>query len=133
MAEKQSKIDNLIKEIESLTVLELNELVKSLEEKFGVSATAVAPAPVAATTVGQAAAEAGGEEKNEYTVELTAAGSEKIKVIKAVRELNPQLGLKEAKDLVEAAPNVVIEKAKKEEAEEARKKLEAAGAKVVLK
>lgn len=131
MAKKD--VDSITKDIESLTVLELNELVKALEEKFGVSAAAFAQAPAPTAAEGPATPEAGGEEKSEFAVELTDAGSEKIKVIKAVRELNQQLGLKEAKDLVEAAPKVILEKVKKEEAEEAKKKLEAAGAKVVLK
>lgn len=129
MAEK-SKIKGIISEIEGLTVLELNELVKALEEKFGVSAAAMtAPAAAPATTEGEAKA----EEKSEYDVILAAAGDQKIKVIKAVREINQQLGLKEAKELVESAPKTVVEKAKKEDAEEAKKKLEAAGAKVELK
>ena len=131
MAEK-NKLEGIIKEIESLTVLELNELVKALEEKFGVSAAAMtAPATAPAATAGQETGPA--EEKSEYNVILTAAGDQKIKVIKAVREINQQLGLKEAKELVESAPKTVLEKAKKEGAEEAKKKLEAAGAKVELK
>jgi len=131
MAEKKSNIEGLIKEIEAMTVLQLNELVKALEEQFGVSAASMA-APVAAT----APAEGGtgeAEEKAEYDVVLAAAGDQKIKVIKAVRELNQNLGLKEAKELVESAPKTILEKAKKEEAEEAKKKLEEAGAKVELK
>jgi len=131
MAEK-NKLEGIIKDIEGLTVLELDELVKSLEEKFGVSAAAMA-APVAAPAgAGEASPEAG-EEKAEYDVVLAAAGDQKIKVIKAVRELNQNLGLKEAKELVESAPKTVLEKAKKEDAEEAKKKLEEAGAKVELK
>ncbi len=131
MAEKKSKIDEIIKEIEGLTVMELNDLVKALEEQFGVSAASMA-APTAAT----ASTEGGAgevEEKAEYDVILAAAGNEKIKVIKAVREINQQLGLKEAKELVESAPKTLLEKAKKEDAEGAKKKLEAAGAKVDLK
>lgn len=132
MTEKKEKVDELISQIEGLTVLELNELVKALEEKFGVSAAALAP--VAAGTAVPAGGEAAdAEEKSEYTVELTEAGAEKIKVIKAVREINQDLGLKEAKELVEAAPKVVAENVKKEDAEAAKSKLEAAGAKVTLK
>lgn len=130
MVEKKSKIEEIIKDIEGLTVLELNELVKDLEEKFGVSAAAVV-AP--ATAAGEQPAAEAQEEKSEYDVILAAAGNEKIKVIKAVREINQQLGLKEAKELVESAPKTVLEKAKKEDAEAAKKKLEAAGAKVELK
>lgn len=129
MVEKKSNIEGIIKEIESLTVLELNELVKSLEEKFGVSAAMMA----APASTASAQPEAVAEEKSEYDVVLAAAGDQKIKVIKAVREINQQLGLKEAKELVESAPKTVIEKAKKENAEEAKKKLEEAGAKVELK
>lgn len=131
MAEK-SRIEDIIKDIESLTVLELNELVKSLEEKFGVSAavaTGVGTVPNSAATT----AETPTEEKAEYDVVLAAGGDQKIKVIKAVREINQQLGLKEAKELVESAPKTVLEKAKKEDAEEAKKKLEEAGATVELK
>ena len=131
VAEK-SKTDEIIKEIEGLTVLELNELVRALEEKFGVSAAAMTAGPASGGTVAQPASEAV-EEKAEYDVVLAAAGDEKIKVIKAVREINQQLGLKEAKELVESAPKAVAEKVKKEDAEEAKKKLEAAGAKVELK
>lgn len=131
MAEK-NKIDGIVKEIEGLTVLELNELVKALEEKFGVSAAAMAvPGTVPGSEV--ATAETAAEEKSEYDVILAAAGDEKIKVIKAVREVNQRLGLKEAKELVESAPKPVLEGAKKDDAEEAKKKLEAAGAKVTLK
>jgi len=129
MAEK-NKIESIIKDVESLTVLELNELVKQLEEKFGVSAATMA-APTAPAAGAQP--EAAAEEKSEYDVILTAAGNEKIKVIKAVREINQQLGLKEAKELVESAPKTVLEKAKKDDAEGAKKKLEDVGAKVELK
>jgi len=133
MAEK-SKIEDIIKEIEGLTVLELNELVKALEEKFGVSAAlSAAQAPLSGAAAGAQPEAEAAEEKSEYDVILAAAGDQKIKVIKAVREINQQLGLKEAKDLVESAPKPVLQKVKKEEAEEAKKKLEAAGAKVELK
>lgn len=133
MAEKKSNIDRLITEIESLTVLELNELVKALEKEFGVSAAAqsVAQAPPSGAPAGGESPAA--EEKSEFTVELTEAGGQKIAVIKAVREINREIGLKEAKGLVESAPKIVAEGVKKEEAEEAKKKLEAAGAKVTLK
>jgi len=131
MAEKKSNIEGLIKEIEAMTVLQLNELVKALEEQFGVSAASMA-VPAAATAPAESGA-GEAEEKAEYDVVLAAAGDQKIKVIKAVRELNQNLGLKEAKELVESAPKTILEKAKKEEAEEAKKKLEEAGAKVELK
>ncbi|OGY45955.1 MAG: 50S ribosomal protein L7/L12 [Candidatus Buchananbacteria bacterium RIFCSPHIGHO2_02_FULL_38_8] len=112
-----------------MSVLDLAELVKILEDKFGVSAAA----PVAAVAVaGAAGAEGAAEEKSEFTVELTATGDNKIGVIKAVREVT-ELGLKEAKDLVDGAPKVVKEGVKKEEAEVMKKKLEAAGAQVTLK
>lgn len=118
--------DQIIEAVEKMTILELNTLVKAIEEKWGVSAAAVA---VAAGGAGGAAA---GEEQTAFTVELTEAGAQKIAVIKVVKEaLN--LGLKEAKDLVDAAPSVVKEGAKKEEADELKKKLEEAGAKVTLK
>ena len=117
----------IIEAIEQMTVIELADLVKELEEKFGVSAAA---AVVAAGPVG--AAPAAEEEKTEFTVELTEIGPEKIKVIKVVRELTG-LGLKEAKDLVDNAPKPVKENIQKEEAEEVKKKLEEVGAKVTLK
>lgn len=114
--------------VEKMTVLELNDLVKALEEKFGVSASA----PVAVAGIVNTAA-APTEEKTEFDVVLVEAGANKIAVIKAVRELNQALGLVEAKTLVESAPKVLLEGAKKEAAEEAKKKLETAGAKVELK
>ncbi len=119
--------------VEQMTVLELNDLVKALEEKFGV--TAAAPMMMGAMPAagnGGEAAEAV-EEKTEFDVVLAAVGDNKIGVIKAVREINPTLGLVEAKNLVESAPKAVLEAAKKEAADEAKKKLEAAGAKVELK
>ena len=119
--------DQIIEAIESMTVLELSELVKALEEKFGVSAAA--PVAVAAAPAAGAAAE---EEKDEFDVILSAVGDKKIQVIKAVRELT-NLGLKEAKEVVEGAPKAVLEGAKKEDAEAAKEKLEAAGAAVTLK
>jgi large subunit ribosomal protein L7/L12 len=115
--------------VEKMTVLELNDLVKALEEKFGVSASA----PVVVGVAGGVGASAPTEEKTEFDVVLAEAGGNKIAVIKAVRELNQALGLVEAKTLVESAPKVLLEGAKKEAAEEAKKKLEAAGAKVELK
>ena len=121
-----AKFEKLVAEIEKMSVLDLSELVKVLEEKFGVSAAA--PMMMGAAP---AAAEAA-EEKSDFDVELTAAGAQKINVIKAVREITG-LGLKEAKDLVDAAPKVIKEKAAKAQAEEIKKKLEEAGATVVLK
>ncbi|MBP9001492.1 50S ribosomal protein L7/L12 [Lacrimispora saccharolytica] len=117
---------DIIDAIKELTVLELNDLVKACEEEFGVSAAA--GVVVAAAGAGAAAA----EEKDEFDVELTEVGAEKVKVIKVVREITG-LGLKEAKDLVEAAPKVVKEAAAKAEAEDLKKKLEEVGAKVTLK
>ena len=119
--------DAFLSSLDSMTVLELNDLVKAIEEKFGVSAAAAA-APAAAG--GAAAAVA--EEKTEFTVVLTAAGANKINVIKVVREVT-SLGLKEAKDLVDGAPKPVKEGVSKADAETAKKKLEEAGAKVELK
>lgn len=124
------KLATIIKEIEKLSVLELADLVKALEDKFGVAATPVA-AP-AAPAAGEAPAEAKLEQAT-FNVILASAGANKISVIKAVRELNQSLGLKEAKDLVEAVPKEVLTGVKKEAAEEAKKKLEAAGATVELK
>jgi large subunit ribosomal protein L7/L12 len=120
--------DMLIQEIETMTVLELASLVKALEERFGVSAAAVA-APAA----GGGAAAAPVEEQTEFNVELVEAGANKLNVIKAIREIVAGLGLKEAKDLVDGAPKVVKEGASKEEAAKIKEKLEAAGAKVVIK
>lgn len=125
-----SKLEQIAEDLSSLTVLEAADLAKLLEEKWGVSAAA--PVAVAAAPAGGGDA-APAEEKTEFDVILADAGAEKIKVIKAVREVVPSLGLKEAKDLVEAAPKPLKEGASKEEAEEMKKKLEAAGAKVELK
>ena len=119
-------ITALVEEIKGLTLLELNELVKAVEEEFGVSA-----APVAAVAVGGAAAPAA-EEKTEFDVILASFGAKKLDVIKAVREITG-LGLKDAKDLVEAAPKAIKEGATKEEAENIKKALEDAGATVELK
>ena len=120
--------EEFIAAIKELSVLELNDLVKACEEEFGVSAAA----GVVVAAAGAADAGAAAEEKTEFDVELTEIGAEKVKVIKVVRELTG-LGLKEAKDLVEAAPKVIKEGAAKEEAEDIKKKLEEAGAKATLK
>ncbi|HEU6453921.1 MAG TPA: 50S ribosomal protein L7/L12 [Roseateles sp.] len=121
--------DAFLTALDSMTVLELNDLVKAIEEKFGVSAASMA-APAAGGAAGGAAAAA--EEKTEFTVVLTEAGANKVSVIKAVREITG-LGLKEAKDLVDGAPKPVKEGIAKADAEAAKKKLEEAGAKVELK
>ena len=120
--------DQFLTALDSMTVMELNDLVKAIEEKFGVSAAAMA-APAAA---GNGAAAAAVEEKTEFTVQLTEVGANKVQVIKAVREITG-LGLKEAKDLVDGAPKAVKEGMNKADAEAAKKKLEDAGAKVELK
>ena len=119
-------IEEIIAAVKELTVLELNDLVKAAEEEFGVSAAA-GVAVVAGPAAGDAAAE-----KTEFDVELTEVGSEKIKVIKVVREVTG-LGLKEAKEVVDGAPKVLKEGVSKEEAEDIQKKIEAEGAKVTLK
>ena len=128
-----AKFKKIVEEIEQMKVADLAELVKILEKKFGVSAL---PAQVAVQTASQSAQEAEGvEEKSEYDIVLTKVGDKKIEVIKVVRDVT-QKGLKESKDLVDAAqnqPQVVKEKVKKEEAEEIKKKFEAAGAQVELK
>lgn len=121
-----ANIEKLLEEIDSLTVIELSELVKGIEEKYGVSAAAVA-APVAAGAAGGAAV----EEKTSFNVILKEAGANKISVIKVVRDAT-QLGLKEAKDLVDGAPQTIKEGASKEEAEELKAKFEEAGAVVEL-
>lgn len=121
------KFEKLVAEIEKMSVLDLSELVKVLEDKFGVSAAA----PMMMGAAPAAAAEAV-EEKTDFDVELTAAGQQKINAIKAVREVTG-LGLKEAKDLVDAAPKVIKEKVAKADAEAMKKKLEEAGATVTLK
>ena len=119
------KTDKMLEEIDSLTVIELSELVKGIEEKYGVSAAAVA-APVAGGAAGAAA-----EEKSSFNVVLKEAGANKIQVIKVVRDITG-LGLKEAKDLVDGAPKTVKEGASKEEAEDMKAKFEAAGAVIEL-
>jgi len=121
--------DDFVKQIETMSVLDLSNLVKALEERFGVSAAAAAPAAVAGPA---AAAAAPAEEKTGFTVVLTEVGDKKINVIKAVREVT-SLGLKEAKDLVEGAPQTVKEGVSKDEAEAMKKKFEEAGAKVAIK
>lgn len=123
-----SKLDKIIEDLSALTVIEAAELAKLLEEKWGVSAAA----PVAVAAAGGAAAGAAAEEKTSFTVVLAAAGDKKIDVIKVVRELT-NLGLKEAKDLVEGAPKPVKENVDKKEAADMKAKLEAVGAKVELK
>jgi len=122
------KFKSLVSEIEKMSVLDLAELVKILEDKFGVSAAA----PMMMGAMPPTAVGAPVEEKTEFNVELSNSGANKIAVIKAIREI-VQLGLKEAKDLVDAAPKMVKEGVKKEEAETMKKKLEAAGAQVTLK
>lgn len=126
------KVSDIMKDIEGLSVLELSDLVHTLEDKFGVSAAAAAPVAVAAggAAVGGEAADEG---QTTFNVVLTDSGANKISVIKAVRELVPTLGLKEAKDLVDAPPKNVLEGVNKEAANEAKTKLEAAGSKVELK
>ena len=127
-----ANLDTLVNELSKLTVLEASELSKLLEEKWGVSAAA--PVAVAAAGGGAAAPAAEAvEEQTEFTVVLTAGGDKKINVIKEVRSVRPDLGLKEAKDLVEAAPAAVKENVSKQEAEEIKKKLEEAGASVSIK
>ena len=132
MAEKKTATkDSILESIKGMSVLELSELVKAVEEEFGVSAAAMAPMGVAGAA--QAAApEAGSEEKSEFDVILSAVGDKKIEVIKVVRSVTT-LGLKEAKELVDGAPNPVKEKVNKEEADKVKQALEGAGATVELK
>jgi large subunit ribosomal protein L7/L12 len=125
--EVPAKFKSIVADIEKMSVMELSELVKVFEKKFGVSAAAVAVAGPAAAGTADA-----GEEKSTFTLELTDAGPTKIAVIKAVKEIMA-LGLKEAKDLVDGAPSVLKENVGKDEANELKKKLEEAGAKVTLK
>ena len=126
-----SKLDKIVEDLSALTVLEAADLAKLLEEKWGVSAAA--PVAVAAAAGGGGAAAPAAEAQTEFTVILKDAGDKKINVIKVVREVVPSLGLKEAKDLVEAAPKAVKEGVSKEEAETIKKKLEETGAKVEIK
>lgn len=125
-------IQAIANDLSSLTVMQVAELVKLLEEKWGVSAAAAAPVMVAAAGAPAAGAAAAAEEKTEFAVHLTAAGDKKINVIKVVREVT-NLGLKEAKDLVESAPKPIKEAVSKDEAESIRKKFEEVGAKVEIK
>ncbi len=124
------KVTKLIEDVKALTVLELSELVKALEEEFGVSAAA--PVAVAAAPAAAGAGAAPAEEKTEFDVVLKAAGDNKIKVIKAVKDITG-LGLKEAKEMVDGAPKTVKEKISKDAAEEIKKKLEEIGAQVEVK
>lgn len=126
--EVPAKFKDLVEKIEKMSVLDLSELVKVLEEKFGVSAAAVAVAAAPAAGAGAPA----GEEKDSFNVELTASGEQKVQVIKAIKEALG-LGLKEAKDLVDAAPSMLKEGLKKAEAEDLKKKIEEAGGKATLK
>ncbi|MFM8938424.1 MAG: 50S ribosomal protein L7/L12, partial [Phenylobacterium sp.] len=126
-----SKLEKLVEDLSALTVLEAAELSKLLEEKWGVSAAA--PVAVAAVAAPGAAPAEAAEEQTEFTVVLTAGGDKKINVIKEVRGVRPDLGLKEAKDLVEGAPQNVVENVSKQQAEEVKKKLEEAGATVQIK
>lgn len=130
MADKKisDKVEKIAKEIEGLTVVEAAELSSHLEEKFGVSAM-----PMAAAAPQGAAAGEPAEEKTSFTVVLTSAGENKLGVIKAIREIDSNLGLMEAKKIAESAPQEILKDVKKEPAEEAKKKLEAAGGKVELK
>lgn len=131
-AKTNKKVEELISEIEKLSVLDLADLVQALEDKFGVSAAPVAVAAPAAAGAAPAGA-APAEEQTTFNVVIANAGANKISVIKVVREINQTLGLKEAKDLVEAAPKEILTGVNKSTAEEAKKKLEAAGATVELK
>jgi len=125
-----AQLEKMMDEIKGMTVLELNELVKALEDEFGVSAAAAAPMMMAGAIPGAAAEQA--EEQTEFAVVLNSFGDKKINVIKVVREVT-SLGLKEAKDLVESAPTNVKEGVNKEEAEEIKKKFEEAGAQMEIK
>ena len=131
MADKKlsDKVEKIAKEIEGLSVMEVADLSSHLEEKFGVSAMPVAAAGAApAAGAGEPA-----EEKTSFTVVLASSGDNKLGVIKAIREIDPNLGLMEAKKVAESAPQEILKDVKKDQAEEAKKKLEAAGAKVELK
>lgn len=129
-AKTSPKIEKIIDQVSELSVLELSQLVKSLEDKFGVQPMMAGPAFSAPASGGE---EAPAEEKSTFTLVLTDSGANKINVIKALREVKPELGLKEAKDVTEAVPAEILTEVKKEQAEEAKKKLEEAGAKVELK
>ena len=131
MADKKISKNDLLKAVEEMSVLELSEFVKALEEKFGVSAQAMVAAPADAGA--PAADEEPKEEQIVFNVVVTSSGANKISVIKALRELVPTLGLKEAKDLIDAAPKEVMAQVNKKTAEEAKEKLTVAGATVELK
>ena len=124
-----ANLEKIVEDLSALTVLEAAELAKMLEEKWGVSAAA----PVAVAAAGGAAPAAAAEEKTEFDVVLTSAGDKKINVIKVVRDVVPALGLKEAKDLVEAAPKAIKEGVSKAEADEIKKKFEDVGATIEIK
>ena len=128
----QTQTEKLMESIKGMTVLELNELVKALEDEFGVSAAAAAPVMVGGAAPGAAAAAEAAEEQTEFSVVLNSVGDKKINVIKAVREVT-SLGLKEAKELVESAPATVKEGVSKDEAEEIKKKFDEAGAQMEIK
>jgi large subunit ribosomal protein L7/L12 len=125
------KLEKIIEDISKLSVLELSELVSSMEDKFGVQAMAAAPVATVGTASG--GEEATVEEKSSFTVVLTDGGANKINAIKVLREIKPELGLKEAKDMTEKVPAEILVDAKKEDAEKAKASLEEAGAKVELK
>ena len=127
-----AQIEKMMDEIKGMTVLELNELVKALEDEFGVTAAAAAPVMMAGAVPGAAAGGEAAEEKTDFDVVLNSIGDKKINVIKAVREVT-SLGLKEAKELVESAPAKIKEGVNKEEAEEIKKKFDEAGAQVEIK
>jgi large subunit ribosomal protein L7/L12 len=127
-----AQIEKMMEQIKEMSVLELNELVKALEDEFGVSAAAAAPVMMAGAVPGAAAGGEQAEEKTEFDVFLNSVGDKKINVIKVVREVT-SLGLKEAKDLVESAPTKVKEGINREEAEEVKKKFEEAGAQMEIK
>ncbi|MCL5114053.1 MAG: 50S ribosomal protein L7/L12 [Patescibacteria group bacterium] len=133
MADKKLSKDDLIKAVEEMSVLELSEFVKMLEEKFGVSAQAMVAPQGAGAAAGAAASEEPKEEQTVFNVVIASSGANKIAVIKALRELVPTLGLKEAKDLVDAAPKEAMTQVNKKTAEEAKVKLTTAGATVELK
>lgn len=128
----QVTVEDFVESLEKWTILDINKAVKSIEEKFGISAAPVAVAAAAGAAPAAAGAAAGSEEKTEFSVILTAAGAQKIQVIKVVRELTG-LGLKEAKDLVEAAPKAVKENVDKKTAEELKQKIMATGATAEIK
>lgn len=134
MADKKLTKEELLKAVEQMSVLELSDFVKALEEKFGVSAAMMAaPATPAASAASDAASDEPKEEQTVFNVVIAAAGANKIPVIKALRELVPTLGLKDAKDLVDQAPKEVMTAVNKKTAEEAKQKLTTAGATVELK